>query len=276
MASQETRKFPVGYGSAETQQVPAGHDGDASVQSIAVAESLDGLAPAFPDAPASVLEVGCGRGVLASQLARRGFGVTGLEPDPEAADRARQRGLRVLEESVLDHTGGPYDVVLFTRSLHHIYPLDGAVRAALALLNPGGMLLAEEFGRERVDAAAASFFYDHSAVLAAAGVLEHVTDNPDVEDPLRRWQADMAGAADEHGHELHTSGAIVDELRRQAELVLQRQVPYLWRHIVRERAQEPDPLAVEVAGALRAAERRRVAEGTLPAVGLLLAARRRD
>src|SRR5207253_10746950 len=88
----------------------------------------------------------------------------------------------------LDYRGGPFDVVLFTRSLHHM-PLDAALDRAEALLAHGGILVTEEFAYERADAATARYLeaeFDH---FRAHGFLTPAPEaNRDGDgDPLERW-----------------------------------------------------------------------------------------
>lgn len=246
-----------------------------TVVELAAYETLAAFAAVLPPPPARVLEVGSGEGALAALLGDRGYDVTGLEPDGASADAARRRGVRVLPERILDHRGGPYDVVMFTRSLHHIHPLREAITHALGLMGEGGLLLAEEFRRESVSLRGAGFFYDSGELLAAAGLPVETTDHPEIEDLLERWEADIAVGGD--GHLLHTGTRIVAELRRQADVVFERETPYLWRHILRGKAANAEDHTIETAAdVLQRIERRRIAEGTLPPVGMIVAARRRD
>ena len=108
---------------------------------------------------ASVLEVGCGDGELAAELQRLGFVVTAVDSDAAMVDQARSRGIdarratwpdEVAEGRMRGLTGAttraPYperfDGILFTRSLHHISPLDEAVAA---VKRASGMILIEDF-----------------------------------------------------------------------------------------------------------------------------------
>jgi SAM-dependent methyltransferase len=245
-----------------------------TVLDLAAYETLAAFAAVLPPPPARVLEVGCGYGALAVVLGEQGYDVTGLEPDPEAAAVARAREVKVLEESIGDHRGGPYEVVLFTRSLHHIRRLGEVISAALARLAPGGLLVAEEFRREAVSLRGAGFCYDSADLLAAAGLPVETTEHPEVEDLLERWEADLAEVDD--GHLLHTGTRILSELHRRADVVFERETPHLWRHILRGRAALlDDPRLEAAADVLHQIERRRISEGTLPPVGMIVAARRR-
>ena len=78
------------------------------------------LREVLPAPGSRILEVGCGEGALAARLMEDGYDVTGVEPDADSAARARQRGVRILEAGVLEVSGGPFDVVAFTLSLHHV------------------------------------------------------------------------------------------------------------------------------------------------------------
>jgi SAM-dependent methyltransferase len=73
-----------------------------------------------------VLDLGCGPGVLAVAFARRGFDVTGLDPEPAmlaaAAQHARAQGvaIKLIEGSSYDlgRHQGPFRFVLMGRSFH--------------------------------------------------------------------------------------------------------------------------------------------------------------
>jgi SAM-dependent methyltransferase len=245
---------------------------------FAVPHTLARLLPLLPPAPAHVVEAGCGRGALAAALAAKGYRVTGVDPDEEACAAAAARGVDVICADIRDVSVEPAgDVVLFTRSLHHVEHLAATVAHAAALVRPGGMVVLEEFARERVDVATAGFLYDGRSLLVAAGALEAPEDaepqRPD-ENPLERWERER-GAASERP--LHTGSAMVDALIA-AGLRIESTVDTetLWRLLatpswtwtVDERR------TGAVLDEVRQRERRRIAEGTLRPVGMLVAARR--
>lgn len=253
---------------------------------FAVAGTLGMLAEVLPAAPATVCEVGAGRGALAAALVVAGYEVTALEPEPVGAAAARLRGVRVVEQGLLEHRGGPYDVVLFTRSLHHIDPLAGAVDRALDLLAPGGRLVLEEFARDRADRLAAGFLYDTFALLHAAGLLaddegseteprhahhgRRAIDAASIEpsdDPWQRWEEHFQPEPD---RPLHTVAEILAVLEERDLTVTEHPTASLWRMLVHDLADLPT--AGEIARRLRAIETRRIDEGTLPATGVVITA----
>lgn len=252
---------------------------------LAVPDSLTRLRPLLPAPPARVLEVGCGRGALAAELGRLGWQVTGVEPDEEAAALAQKRGVEVLPVPLAQVTASGFDVVLFTRSLHHVPDLDATLADAAARLVPGGVLVLEEFARERVDAAAAAFLYDAIAVLAAAGMADDDSEHAahsghaahsaasDETDPLRRWQRDRGDLSEEP---LHTGAAILAGLAGTRRPGAVERYESLWR-ILASRLTGPDEeVATRVADELRRIERRRIADGSLPAIGFVTSARFAD
>ena len=75
------------------------------------------------DAPARVVDLGCGAGNLTALLAARwpGATVTGLDSSPEMVFRARRLGIEVrlarMEDPLPD---GPWDLVIAVLSVHHL------------------------------------------------------------------------------------------------------------------------------------------------------------
>lgn len=229
---------------------------------VAVPHTLGHLKPLLPAPPARVLEVGCGRGALAAALAELGYEVTGVDRNAEMAAATRDRGVPVIQADVHSVTG-EYDVVLFTRALHHAEDLDGLLAHAGTLLAPGGQVIVEEFAWERVDPTAADFVHDNRALLVAAGLLD--ADTPS---GLDAWVA---------AHDfLHRGSAMLAALGRAGSELTTVDTAIMWR-LVDGRGgvwTEPATRVPAALDAIRRAEERRIAAGTLPAVGFLASVRR--
>jgi SAM-dependent methyltransferase len=112
--------------------------------------------------PGRVLEIGCGKGDLARQLDAAGYDVTAI--DPAAPDGPIFRKIK-LEE--LEEDGEPFDLVVASRSLHHVTNIDGALAKVTRLLRARGVLVLEEFAWDRLDDATAEWFLDQRRILAA-------------------------------------------------------------------------------------------------------------
>ncbi len=231
---------------------------------VAVPHTLTHLKPLLPAPPARVLEAGCGRGALAAALSELGYEVTGVDRNAGMAAAARDRGVHVIQADVLE-VSGEYDVVLFTRALHHADDLDAVLAHAATLLAPGGQIVVEEFAWERVDHPAAHFLYDNRALLVATGLLEAELPSGDLRDA---WVA---------GHDvLHRGSAMLDALSRAGSDLTTVDMAMLWR-LVDGRGgvwTEPATRAADALDAIRVAEERRLAAGALPAVGLIASVRR--
>jgi SAM-dependent methyltransferase len=99
------------------------------------------------------LDIGAGRGIASYALAKEGFDVTALEPDPSAivgagairslANEARL-AISVAEEfsERLPFADGTFDVVHARAVLHHMSDLDDACSEMFRVLRPGGLLVA--------------------------------------------------------------------------------------------------------------------------------------
>jgi SAM-dependent methyltransferase len=78
-----------------------------------------------------LLDYGCWVGFLGSEAIARGWDVVGVEPSRWAAERARSRGIEVVEEP-----GGTFDAVLLGDVIEHL-PEPAAV---LEFVRPGGVV----------------------------------------------------------------------------------------------------------------------------------------
>ncbi|MEO8289749.1 MAG: class I SAM-dependent methyltransferase [Gaiellaceae bacterium] len=133
----------------------------------------------LPDPPVRVLEVGCGGGELARALAAAGYDVLAVDPDAPDGPLFRRTKIEELEDP------GPFAAAVASRSLHHVHDLAVALDKIVGLLGPGGCVVLDDFGWERLDA--------RSAVRVGIELAE--------------WREEHAG--------LHTSEAIVRELDRR-------------------------------------------------------------
>ncbi|MDP3619550.1 MAG: methyltransferase domain-containing protein [Ramlibacter sp.] len=125
------------------------NDSFAQAQAYSTQLLLERLVPA----PARVLEVGTGMGATMDMLQKRGYEVTGVNPDPGQIAYANERfatGDRIVcsrWEDFVPHQ--QWDQVIFQESAQYIAPNDifgGAARA----LKPGGkLLILDEVGLRR-------------------------------------------------------------------------------------------------------------------------------
>ena len=103
-----------------------------------------------------VLDVGCGGGLLAEGMARRGALVTGIDLAPEALAVARLHAIesavaveyrQIAVESLAETEPASYDLVTCLEMLEHV-PDPAAIVAALArLVRPGGHVICSTINR---------------------------------------------------------------------------------------------------------------------------------
>jgi ubiquinone/menaquinone biosynthesis C-methylase UbiE len=121
----------------------------------------------------SVLDVGCGTGTLALEMARRvgklAGRVCGIDPGAEQIARARAKAARrhlpvefdVAGMERLPFPDATFDVVLSTLMMHHVpAPIKRQGLAEIArVLRPGGRLLIADFSRKQDRAGLAARFH---------------------------------------------------------------------------------------------------------------------
>ena len=95
--------------------------------------------------PATVLDVGCGRGELLRRLSAAGFEAAGLDPEPgcvAASSRHARTERGGLDDIAARFPGRTFDAVVCSHVLEHVNdPLGGAKRLAAACA-PGGVVVA--------------------------------------------------------------------------------------------------------------------------------------
>jgi SAM-dependent methyltransferase len=211
-----------------------------------------------------VLEVGCGHGNIARLLGREGIAVTAI--DRELHDPRPSPGVRFVEKDFFFFTETGFDAIVFHASLHHLHPLDAAVAHAAGLIARGGMLVADEFDLDAPRALTARWYYETQELLASTGLYrgDHIDGAVDAE-PRARW-------LDAHIHEppLATGRQMLTTIASRFAIRETARCPYLFQYMC---ANLPDDsLGGAVAAHVLATEQRRVAAGTLDAVGLRIVA----
>ena len=113
-----------------------------------------------PFAGLSLLDVGCGGGLIAEPMSRMGFAVTAIDASSENIGKARAhaepQGLDIdyraatveqLEAAMSAGGAGPFDVVLTMEVIEHVADPEGFVRACSRLVKPGGMMVVATLNR---------------------------------------------------------------------------------------------------------------------------------
>jgi len=118
----------------------------------------------LPPAPARVLEIGTGgEGALARVLDGAGYDMVAIDP---AAPQEEGIFRRLKIEELGDDER--FDAVVAVLTLHHVTDLGPVLDKIRDHLLPGGVLVLEEIGWDRLDEATADWFYGQQRALAAA------------------------------------------------------------------------------------------------------------
>jgi SAM-dependent methyltransferase len=126
----------------------------------------DVLALLAPQSGEDILDLGCGDGVLTTQLLQSGANVTGLEPDPDLSAAATRAGITVLQQDAHDPFGANfYDAVFSNAALHWMRTPETVIKNVYTALRPDGRFVAEQGGIGNVAAIVTAM----NAALEAAG-----------------------------------------------------------------------------------------------------------
>lgn len=182
----------------------------------------------LPSGKLRILEVGCGAGELAKRLQETGREVVAIDSSLETIEKASDLGIDARVAVWPDFAEEPFDVILFTRSLHHIRPLSNALERARQLIKSDGHLIVEDFAFSNVHRSVAEWFYLLLRVLDSCGVLLEAKDS------FGRKLLSGNGAFDlwqDHTHEINSAREVFDTANDNFEVLKVRWVPYLYRYV---------------------------------------------
>lgn len=120
-----------------------------------------------PQPGESILDLGCGDGVLTEKIAAAGARVVAVDAAPDMVAAARARGLdaRVMPGQSLAFAG-EFDAVFSNAALHWMRPPEAVLAGVARALKPGGRFVAEMGGHNNTAAIQTAF----RAVLARRGI----------------------------------------------------------------------------------------------------------
>jgi len=103
----------------------------------------------------TLVDVGCGGGLLSEPMAKQGFDVLGIDASEknvsiaQAHTKGRIPGLeyRAVGVEALAAEGGQFDVVLNMEVVEHVHDLPGFIASCAALVKPGGLMFVATLNR---------------------------------------------------------------------------------------------------------------------------------
>nr|WP_162261945.1 bifunctional 2-polyprenyl-6-hydroxyphenol methylase/3-demethylubiquinol 3-O-methyltransferase UbiG [Legionella londiniensis] len=101
----------------------------------------------------TVLDVGCGGGILCEALAQSGADVTGLDVEKDAIEAAKAHALRsglsiqYVCQPLEEYEEEPFDIVTCMEMLEHVKEPETVIQHCARLLKPGGYLFLSTINR---------------------------------------------------------------------------------------------------------------------------------
>jgi SAM-dependent methyltransferase len=244
---------------------------------FAAAQTADFVQASCPQlsADSTILDVGCGDGLVAQELVKAGFNVMAIDSNEEAVSRSTAIGIDTVHSTLLDFENGQFDVLVVSRALHHMPPIVESVKKLDSLLKPSGILVIEDFGFELIDQPAAAWLIAKTREIKASGT---------VIEPRHKWLWNADNLSPDEAcllwmqhhwtkHQLLNSVEMRAALTAHTDVVSVTDNAYLYRYLC-------DFLATTADGAAKAEnlmneETKMLTQGELPAVGLRVLARKK-
>jgi len=223
----------------------------------------------LPEGARRVLEIGCGSGELAASLLQDGLSLIAIDNDADSIAAARALDVDARIAAWPDFEDGPFDAVLFIRSLHHMHPLDKAVHRAADTLVVGGRLIVEDFAYETADEKTLQWFADVIDQLDGASLLDKRDDFLSTlrlrSEMVETWRAN-------HESGLHTAADLFLEISRVFGETQCAEAPYYFRYLSRAIVLTAD--RDKILQDLAEQEAELIARGTILALGRRFVAER--
>ena len=231
----------------------------------------DFIKRSLPAGARRVLEIGCGSGELAASLLQDGVSLIAIDTDPDLIAAAQGLGVDARIAAWPNFEDGQFDAVLFTRSLHHMHPLDKAVQRAADSLVIGGRLIVEDFAYETAEEKTLQWFADVIDRLDGAGLLfkgdDFLTGLRSRTEMVKTWR-------ENHESDLHTAANVFAEIRRVFGETQCEEAPYYFRYL--SRAIVPTADRDKILQDLAEQEAELIAGGMILALGRRFVAERRN
>ena len=175
-----------------------------------------------------VLDVGCGGGLLAEGMARRGARVTGIDLSPGALEVARLHALeagvavdyrQVAAEELVDTDHDAFDLVTCLEMLEHVPDPGQVIQAIARLVRPGGDVVCSTINRNAKAFALAIVGAEYLLRLLPAGTHQYARLIKPSE--LAHWGRDAGLAVAD------LAGLEYDPMARKARVSADTSVNYL-------------------------------------------------
>ena len=171
-----------------------------------------------------ILEVGCGAGDFSYELLNTGVSLTACDTDEKSVLLCIEKGVPAINIDFLSIKNELFDVILFTRSLHHIHKLQEAIEHSNSLLVQGGIIIIEDFDLNMIDSKTARWYYDTRSIVSLCTNNKKPTEY--TLDPIQAW-------VDDHVHTppLNSGTKMIETIRDKFDIINVERNAYLYRSI---------------------------------------------
>ena len=196
-----------------------------AIYSITTARTMNFVRPFLSQQKSKILEVGCGLGHVSKELRSLGHDVIAIDSSQEAVNRAKQIGHNhVVHQDFFTMEEKSFDLILFTRSLHHMAPLQSAMDKVNRMLNKNGYIAVEDFDYLKPTLDDLTWYYGLWEMNK--GLLEVIDHKKLCEDDyLDQWLNHHC-----EDHEIHSGSKIKKSVLDIFQMQFLEHCPYFYRY----------------------------------------------
>ena len=222
---------------------------------FAASQVADFIQLSFSDKSQTLLDVGCGDGLITNDLQERGYDIIAIDASTKAIEKSISNGIKAIHCKLEDFVNRQFDCIYMSRSLHHMPPLFDTVNKLEELTTKSARLIISDFGFELANASACYWLFEQAQKLMSEQINLSASALPASTLPASTSPAPNSPGSDFHHnwlqqsvnsptealerwvhrysveHSLWSAKDMINALTNKFDLIEKTEVPYLFNFL---------------------------------------------